>query len=143
MIERIKKIIQYYNLSISSFAIRIGANQVTLNQQINGDRKISLDTVTKILDSFENISSEWLLKGQGPMWKEKCSSVPVREKTSPGLKADFTGENPNGCKNRNNCFYKMLEEKDLQIARFQKEIAKFQEQHDKLITVIENLTKRE
>lgn len=142
MIERIRKIIQYYNLSISSFASKIGTNQVTLNQQINGDRKISLDTVTKILDSFENISPEWLLKGEGPMWKENFSPAPAREKTPSGLKTGFAGENPDGCKNTNNCFYKMLEEKDLQIARFQKEIAKFQEQHDRLITVIENLTKK-
>lgn len=137
MIERIKKIIQHYHLSISSFASRIGANQVTLNQQINGDRKISLNTVIKILDSFENISSEWLLKGDGPMWKEKCPGDPAKNPSSDA-KTEQKDKNP---KAGDKYFFRLLKEKDIQIARLQAEITKFQEQHDKLIELIKNLTK--
>lgn len=68
MIERIKQIIDHYNMSINAFAQKIGANQVTLNQQMNGDRKISLDTVLKIVNSFELISTDWLLTGRGNMF---------------------------------------------------------------------------
>ncbi|MDE6799582.1 MAG: helix-turn-helix domain-containing protein, partial [Phocaeicola sp.] len=48
MIERIKAIMNHYNLSVNAFSAKIGANQVTINQQMNGDRKVSLDTILKI-----------------------------------------------------------------------------------------------
>lgn len=76
MIERIKAIMNHYNLSVNAFSAKIGANQVTINQQVNGDRKISLDTILKIVNSFDLISSQWLLTGKGEMLK---SSSPKGE----------------------------------------------------------------
>jgi len=75
MIDRIKQIIDYYNLSINAFAKKIGSNQVTINQQINGDRKISLDTILKIANSFELISTDWLLTGKGNMFNNINTST--------------------------------------------------------------------
>lgn len=80
--ERIKEIMNYYNLSVNAFATKIGSNQVTINQQMNGDRKLSLDTVLKIINSFELISTEWLLAGKGHMIKSKtdlAASLPSGE----------------------------------------------------------------
>lgn len=71
MIERIKQVITYANMSERAFAERIGVKQNTLNQQIKGERGISLDIVSKILISFENISAEWLMRGEGDMLKEE------------------------------------------------------------------------
>lgn len=76
MIERIKAIMNHYNLSVNAFSAKIGANQVTINQQMNGDRKVSLDTILKIVNSFDLISSQWLLTGKGEMLK---SSSPKEE----------------------------------------------------------------
>lgn len=74
MIDRIKQIISHYNMSVNSFAQKIGANQVTINQQMNGDRKISLDTILKIINSFDLISTDWLLIGKGDMLRKESSS---------------------------------------------------------------------
>lgn len=74
MIERIKQIMAFHGMSINSFALKIGANQVTLNQQMNGDRKISLDTVLKICSTFKLVSSDWVLFGEGSMLKSSSSS---------------------------------------------------------------------
>lgn len=76
MIERIKAIMNHYNLSVNAFSAKIGANQVTINQQMNGDRKVSLDTILKIVNSFDLVSSQWLLTGKGEMLK---SSSPKEE----------------------------------------------------------------
>lgn len=76
MIERIKAIMNHYNLSVNAFSAKIGANQVTINQQVNGDRKVSLDTILKIVNSFDLISSQWLLTGKGEMLK---SPLPKEE----------------------------------------------------------------
>ena len=80
MIERIKAIMNHYNLSVNAFSAKIGANQVTINQQMNGDRKVSLDTILKIVNSFDLISAQWLLTGKGEMLKSSSSkeeSVPI------------------------------------------------------------------
>lgn len=52
MIERIKAIMNHYNLSVNAFSAKIGANQVTINQQMNGDRKVSLDTIIFSMASY-------------------------------------------------------------------------------------------
>lgn len=67
MIERIKKIINHYGLSDRGFAIKCGIKQNTFSNQINGVREISLQTINSILITFENISAEWLLRGNGEM----------------------------------------------------------------------------
>lgn len=74
MIERVKKIIELKSKSVRSFSDLIGVKQVTLNQQILGDRKLSVDTILAILNSFEDISAEWLLRGEGPMLKSDTSN---------------------------------------------------------------------
>ncbi len=67
MIERIKAIISYYSMSDRAFALKCGIKQNTFSNQMNGARELSLSTVNAILISFEDISSEWLLRGKGEM----------------------------------------------------------------------------
>lgn len=67
MISRIKEIIAYSGLSDRAFAIKCGVAQNTLNRQLNGVRELSLVTVNAILSTFEDISTEWLLRGKGEM----------------------------------------------------------------------------
>lgn len=68
MIERIKQLIDCKAKSVREFASMVNVKQVTLNQQISGTRSVSLDVVMSILNSFENISAEWLLRGKGDMF---------------------------------------------------------------------------
>ena len=67
MISRIKEIIAYSGLSDRAFAIKCGVAQNTFNRQLNGVRELSLVTVNAILGTFEDISTEWLLRGKGEM----------------------------------------------------------------------------
>lgn len=69
MVERVIEIVKLKAKSVREFAESVGIKQVTLNQQLNGDRKLSLDTVLSVLNSFEDISAEWLLRGEGEMYK--------------------------------------------------------------------------
>lgn len=50
-----------------AFAIKCGIKQNTFSNQLNGARELSLATINAILISFEDISSEWLLRGKGEM----------------------------------------------------------------------------
>lgn len=67
MIDRIKEVIAHSGLSDRAFAIKCGLAQNTLNRQLNGVRELSLATVNAILITFEDISSDWLLRGKGEM----------------------------------------------------------------------------
>lgn len=64
---RIKNLIAFTGLSVRAFAIKIGMSQTTLDKQLKGLRGVSLETITAILYSFPDVSSEWLLRGNGEM----------------------------------------------------------------------------
>ena len=65
--ERLKAIIAYTGLNDSAFAKKIGVQQITLWRQINDQRKISLDTIMAVADTFPEIDANWLLRGNGTM----------------------------------------------------------------------------
>ena len=69
MVNRISKIIESTGLNPTSFAAKIGVQQMTLWNQLNGKRKLSLETVTAIIENFPDISTEWLMMGTGSMMK--------------------------------------------------------------------------
>jgi transcriptional regulator with XRE-family HTH domain len=65
--DRIKLLIEAKAKSERDFALRIGINQATLNYYTSGKRKLSLETIYAILDTFPDVSAEWLLRGNGAM----------------------------------------------------------------------------
>ena len=82
MIDRIKTLVNAKARPVREFAELIGVKQVTLNQQVVGDRKLSLDVILAILNSFEDISAEWLLRGVGNMYKNAEASTDSEEEDS-------------------------------------------------------------
>lgn len=82
MIDRIKTLVNAKARSVREFAELIGVKQVILNQQVVGDRKLSLDVILAILNSFEDISAEWLLRGVGNMYKNAEASTDSEEEDS-------------------------------------------------------------
>ena len=82
VLQRVISICRQKSVSESQFAKMIGSNQKTINQQLRGERSISLDTISKILSSFEDISSEWVLRGEGDMLKPQPTSPYLESKTN-------------------------------------------------------------
>lgn len=78
MINRIKEVIALSGLSDRAFAIKCGIKQNTLSRQLGGVSEVSASTINAILDSYEEISAEWLLRGKGSMLLQK-------EETEPGM----------------------------------------------------------
>lgn len=74
MVSRIKKIIEQQGISVRAFAIACGINSPTLDRQLKGKMALSLDSVNKILFANPNISSEWLMRGDGPIYKSEISN---------------------------------------------------------------------
>ncbi len=70
MIERIQLILKTKNLSPSQFADEIKVQRSSISHILSGRNKPSLDFVTKILSTYPEINSDWLMFGKNKMMKE-------------------------------------------------------------------------
>lgn len=80
MINRIKEVIALSGLSDRAFAIKCGIKQNTLSRQLGGVSEVSASTINAILDNYEEISAEWLLRGKGSMLLQKEEAEPGMDK---------------------------------------------------------------
>ena len=70
-------------LSSSQMADRIGVQRSAISHILSGRNKPSLDFILKVLESFENVSSDWLLMGQNTTLEMPVSETQKRvEKSS-------------------------------------------------------------
>jgi transcriptional regulator with XRE-family HTH domain len=69
MVDRIKKIMEYYQLAPASFAEQIGINRSNLTHLFSGRNQPSLDLAKKILHCYPDIKTEWLIMGVGEMFR--------------------------------------------------------------------------
>lgn len=75
--KKLEKILDYYSLSASSFADKIGVQRSSMSHLLSGRNKPSLDFVLKITEVFSEVDLYWLLLGKGefPKNQESNSSV--------------------------------------------------------------------
>lgn len=78
MVDRIKQIMEYEQMSSMAFADKINISRSSLTHIFNGRNQPSLDVAKKILIAFPEISTEWLIMGMGQM----LQNVPVVEPAS-------------------------------------------------------------
>lgn len=74
MENRIQKIIDKQGISLNAFAQEIGVNRSTVSHILTGRNKPSVEVLQKILKRFPELSSDWLLLGNGSMYTQKESS---------------------------------------------------------------------
>lgn len=68
IIQRLCRLLEDNNLSVSAFAKSIDMNQVTANDYFLGKRKIAFALIETTLSHYPNLSAEWLLRGVGDMY---------------------------------------------------------------------------
>lgn len=73
--NRLQEIIEYYDLTASSFADKIEVGRSSISHLLSGRNKPSLEFVMKIVKTFPEVELYWLLNGKG--------SFPKAENTSP------------------------------------------------------------
>jgi len=64
-IKRLEIILDYYSLTASSFADKIGVQRSSLSHLLSGRNKPSLDFILKIIEIFPEIDLYWILNGKG------------------------------------------------------------------------------
>lgn len=80
MVNRIKQVMEYKQMSPTAFADTIDINRSSLTHIFSGRNQPSLDVAKKILSAFPEISTEWLIMGIGDMVQaDKIPSKPSLE----------------------------------------------------------------
>lgn len=86
-IKRLEIILDYYGLSASGFADKIGVQRSSLSHLLSGRNKPSLDLILKIVEVFPEIDLYWILNGVGAFPKSLSISQEFQSKnvisTSP------------------------------------------------------------
>lgn len=72
--ERFKKIIETENMNAFSFSKRIGVSNTAIAKIIKGESKPGYDVMESVLQEFPNLNTDWLMNGNGEMWKEVVGS---------------------------------------------------------------------
>lgn len=73
--QRIKAILEEKSISVNALAKQINVAQATLNPQLRGDRTLAANVVGKFLEAFPDVSAEWVMRGEGTMYKKDEPSV--------------------------------------------------------------------
>ncbi|MEM7485146.1 MAG: helix-turn-helix transcriptional regulator [Bacteroidota bacterium] len=85
--ERIKTIIDHYELAVSTFADSIGVQRSSISHLLSGRNKPSLDFILKVIKTYPEVNLYWLLNGKGTF-----PSVQKDENTSPTQKEKLPQE---------------------------------------------------
>ena len=81
--QRVREFLSCNSISINSLAKQINVAQATLNPQLRGDRTLAANIVVKILEAFPDISAEWLLRGEGEMYRSNSGSLQFEAAITP------------------------------------------------------------
>ncbi|MCD0474137.1 helix-turn-helix domain-containing protein [Flavobacterium sp. EDS] len=76
-IKRLEIILEYYGLSASSFADKIGVQRSSMSHLLSGRNKPSLDFILKIIEVFPDIDLYWVLNGKGSFPKNENNEVAI------------------------------------------------------------------
>lgn len=89
-IKRLEFLLEYYNVSASAFADKLGIQRSGLSHLLSGRNKPSLDFMLKVIETFPEVDIYWLLNGKGSFPKadetnEAATPHPIPQKTVADL----------------------------------------------------------
>lgn len=95
-IKRLEVVLDYYNLTASSFADKVGVQRSSLSHLLSGRNKPSLDLIMKIVNEFPEVDLYWILNGKGNFPKSEKDAI---EENNPptsfqNTNSEFSTEQP-------------------------------------------------
>lgn len=78
--SRLKKVIDFHQLTASTFADKAGVQRSSISHILSGRNKPSLDFILKVTSEFKDVDMYWLLNGVGTfpknLEKVKATTTP-------------------------------------------------------------------
>ncbi len=72
---RLRKVMEFYQLSSASLADEIGVQRSSISHLLSGRNKPSLDFVLKILDRYKEVELYWLMNGKGSFPNKETTTL--------------------------------------------------------------------
>lgn len=100
--DRINHLMTFYELNSNEMAKQVGGSRTKIYNAINGKTTPGFETLEAILETFPDVSAEWLMRGQGEMLKSgmiSLSEVETIVMENKAIKALYKSEvlgKPNG-----------------------------------------------
>lgn len=108
VLERIKQYIDNKGITIAAFERSVGMSNASFGKSLKSNGGIGSDKLENILKVYPDLSSEWLLRGEGEMLRQTATEA---DKPVPPESALLT----------------ILREKDATIERLNREIGRLEE----------------
>jgi len=132
--NRIIQIVDFHNLTRYKFAQETGISDAVLFNIYKGKNKPSFDLIEKILNKYKSIDANWLLTGEGTMFKDE-QALDVLEDPALLYKKDIplTDSKPatNEQSTVNNSLLDKIIELSSENALLKKELEELKTQHSK------------
>ena len=80
--KRLQKIIDFYDLTATSFSEKIAFNRSTISHILSGRNKPSLEFVIKVLEAYPEVDFYWLLNGKGSFPTDSIKQSPKNNSSS-------------------------------------------------------------
>lgn len=77
--RRIAYLLRFKGLDQKSFAKEIGIAPASLNKVVKEKAPAGAKVITGVLNAFDDISAEWLLRGEGEMLRAKNSGNDIKK----------------------------------------------------------------
>lgn len=76
IIDRVNDYIQYKGMSVRAFESEAGIKYSTISAAIKRGTELNTATLLKIIDTYDDIDTDWLMKGEGEMLKGETAGIP-------------------------------------------------------------------
>lgn len=128
ILQRIKEVLRLKGISMSQISSAYGIKQNTFSRQISGESALSASSLLSIIGFFPDISAEWLMRGEGDMFRHAGQHVgDIIGSTAVVNHGDGNSIANNNTTNLQDKYLELLAKKDQQI--------------DRLLSIIEKLSK--
>lgn len=86
--DRISTLIDALGVSPNRFSETIHVNSTVVHNIIKGRRsKPSFDVLQKIITVYDDVSADWLLRGEGKLWRKRSDMVRSKAPKSKSLES--------------------------------------------------------
>lgn len=73
--QRLEQVIESEQMTAKQFAQEVGIQAGTISNILSGRNNPSLDVLQRVLNRFRTLSSDWLILGIGPMYRQNGGVV--------------------------------------------------------------------
>ncbi|WP_396149946.1 helix-turn-helix domain-containing protein [Flavobacterium sp.] len=87
-VQKLEKILDYFQLSASAFADKIGVQRSSLSHLLSGRNKPSLEFVIKITEAFPEVDLYWFLFNKGSFPKSNSAENISMNEAQPLKKSE-------------------------------------------------------